>query len=75
MQALERVNNMSYTASRQTLYALISAIELDLRELILTHLMGLEVPTLLGESLFAKAGERRAREVGDVPASLEGFIE
>jgi LuxR family transcriptional regulator, glucitol operon activator len=68
-------DTMSYTASRQTLYALISAIELDLRALILTHLMGLEVPTLLGESLFAKAGERREREVGDEPASLEGFIE
>jgi Tfp pilus assembly protein PilF/cold shock CspA family protein len=62
---------VSLTASRLTLYAVLSSIEEDLREVALTQLGPQASPErLLGADVFAKAQERLSRDVislGEVP--------
>lgn len=56
---------MAYSASRMTLYAVLSAIEDDLREIIQDHLAAHMSPTaLLGPDLFEKAHRRLLKEQG-----------
>jgi len=50
---------MSFSLSRQTIYAILSAIEADLRTLIGNHLGWMEdVPAILGSEVFSRAVER-----------------
>lgn len=56
---------MSFNISRQTLYAILSAIENDLRNLIITQLGSqLDTKTLLGEALWSRAIDKMKRDMG-----------
>lgn len=56
---------MSYSATRLTIYSIISAIETDLRDLICaTFHTSQNIPATLGESLFAKCYERLQKDAG-----------
>jgi hypothetical protein len=56
---------MSYSVTRLTLYAILTAVEEDLRETIRVHLTGQkEARDVLGEDVCKRATERLAREMG-----------
>jgi len=58
---------MTYSASRLTLYALLSGIETDLREMLVIH-CGAEkdLTKLLGKDLFDRVFERYVKDGGDL---------
>jgi LuxR family glucitol operon transcriptional activator len=68
---------MTYSATRQTLYAILSAIEMDLRNVVLRHLdgaFGYEV--ILGQEAFDKALSRfrNDNDAGDDVPSLSELL-
>ena len=67
---------MTYSASRLTLYAIISAIEVDLRNAIRYHLSSEgDAKAILGEVLYLRSLDRFKRDQEDVPdASLEDLL-
>src|SRR4051794_31375735 len=72
---------MGYSASRLTLYAVLSAIEDDLRQLIEDHLnTGLSKDDLFGADLHARACQRLSKDLGSeyqdaTIADLLGYID
>ncbi|MCB0197319.1 MAG: cold shock domain-containing protein, partial [Anaerolineae bacterium] len=67
---------MSYNTSRMTLYAILSAIEEDLRKLVLNYLDHLAPETLLGSDLYLKAINRLTKDLGVIldEVSLEHLL-
>ena len=58
---------MSFSASRLTIYALLSAIETDLRRLVIEHLEGqLSIEEILTPDICDKATERLIRDDGSL---------
>lgn len=58
---------MSYSVTRLTLYAILSSIEFDLRDLVKTNLdVSLDPRKILGEDLYAKAYKRALSDLIDV---------
>jgi LuxR family glucitol operon transcriptional activator len=53
---------MTYSATRLTLFAILGAIESDLRTSVLTHLAHLEPEEVLGEALWITATDRLQRD-------------
>jgi tetratricopeptide (TPR) repeat protein/cold shock CspA family protein len=61
---------MSFSASRLTIYAILSAIETDLRCLVLDHLEGqLSIEDILTPEICAKATDRLIRDEGSLEES------
>ena len=58
---------MSFSASRLTIYAVLSGIETDLRRLVTEHLEGqLSIEEILTPAICAKATERLIRDDGSL---------
>jgi LuxR family transcriptional regulator, glucitol operon activator len=66
---------MAYSPARLTLYAIVSAVEEDLRLLIATHLLpAVEADEILDLELSAKARDRAARESIAEGSSVEELL-
>ena len=67
---------MSFSATRLTLYAILSSMETDLRKTITVNLDSGNVKGVIGEELWKKASDRWAKdqETKDNQASLEDLL-
>jgi LuxR family glucitol operon transcriptional activator len=67
---------MAYTIQRLTLYALISALERDLRDFLSLHIEPLVQPkSLLSDALTKKATERFVKEESESSPSPTELLE